>query len=42
MIDYDDAYVASETEAAEILAKAKEFVEMVEHWIARAHSSLKA
>ncbi len=42
VIDYDDACVASETEAGEILAKAKEFVEMVEQWIARAHPSLKA
>ena len=41
VIDYDDAFVASETEAAEIVTKAKEFVLLVEHWIATAHPSLK-
>ena len=40
-IHYDDAFVASETEAAEIVTKAKEFVLLVEHWIATAHPSMK-
>lgn len=41
MIDYDDAFVATETEAKEIVTKAKEFLGMVEQWIAKNHSSLK-
>jgi hypothetical protein len=41
VIDYDDAFVASETEAAEIVTKAKELVLLVENWIAAAHPSLK-
>ena len=41
VIDYDDAFVATETEATEILTKAKEFTGIVEQWIARTHSSLK-
>jgi len=41
VIDYDDAFVASGTEAAEIVMKAKEFVLLVEHWIATAHPSLR-
>jgi uncharacterized protein (UPF0332 family) len=41
VIDYDDAFVATETEATEILTKAKEFAGMVEQWIAKNHSSLK-
>jgi hypothetical protein len=41
VIDYDDAHVATETEAKEILAKATEFAEMVEQWIAKTHPSLK-
>ncbi len=41
-IDYEDALVATETEAREILTKAKEFAEAVEQWIARNHPSLKA
>jgi len=40
VIDYDDAFVASETEAAEIVTKAKEFVLFVERWIAMAHPSV--
>jgi len=35
VIDYDDAFIATETEAKEIVAKAKEFIEIVEQWIAR-------
>ncbi len=42
VIDYDDAYVATDTEAHEIVANAKEFVDMVELWIAKVHPSLKA
>jgi uncharacterized protein (UPF0332 family) len=42
LIDYDDAYVATETEAEEILAKVKDFFNLVEEWIAKTHSSLKA
>jgi uncharacterized protein (UPF0332 family) len=41
VIDYDDAFVATETEATEILAKAQEFIKVVEQWIAKAHPSLK-
>jgi uncharacterized protein (UPF0332 family) len=41
VIDYDDANVATETEAQEIVTKAKEFVEMVEQWIGKNHSALK-
>jgi uncharacterized protein (UPF0332 family) len=40
-IDYDDAFVATETEAEEILRKANEFVEVVEQWIAAKHPTLK-
>jgi len=42
VIDYDDAFVATETEAVEIVAKAREFVDIVEQWVAKNHSSLKA
>jgi hypothetical protein len=41
VIDYDDAFVATETEATEITTKAKEFVAIVEQWIAKSHPSLK-
>ncbi len=41
VIDYDDAFVATETEATEILTTAKEFAEVVEQWIAKNHPSLK-
>lgn len=37
VIDYDDAFVATESEAKEILAKTKEFVAVVEQWIAKNH-----
>jgi uncharacterized protein (UPF0332 family) len=40
-IDYDDANVATETEAQEIVRKAKEFVDAVERWIAAKYPSLK-
>lgn len=42
VIDYDDANVATETEAQELVAKAKEFVDLVEQWIAKNHPLLKA
>ena len=42
VIDYDDAYVATETEAWEIVTKAKEFLHTAEQWIAQNHPSLKA
>lgn len=41
VIDYDDANVATETESQEILTKAKEFLEMVEQWIAQKNPALK-
>ena len=41
VIDYDDAFVATETEALEIVAKAKEFAGVVEQWIAKNHPALK-
>ena len=41
VIDYDDAFVATETEAKEIVTKAKEFSEVVEQWIAKNHPSVK-
>lgn len=41
VIDYDNAFVATETEAQEIVVKAKEFVDAVEQWIAKVHPSLK-
>jgi hypothetical protein len=42
MIDYDDAFVGTETEATEILTKAQEFADAVEPWIAKNHPPLKA
>ncbi len=42
VIDYDDAFVATETEAEEIVVKAREFVAVIEQWIAKFHPSLKA
>lgn len=41
-IDYDAAEVVSETEANEILAKAIEFQNLIETWIARNHPLYKA
>jgi uncharacterized protein (UPF0332 family) len=41
VIDYDEAFVATETETTEILTKAREFAEVVEQWIAKNHPSLK-
>jgi hypothetical protein len=40
VIDYDDAFVATETEAKEVVTKTREFVEVVEQWIAKNHPSL--
>jgi len=40
LIDYMRSHVATDTEAAEILAKAKEFYDLVENWIAKRHPSL--
>jgi hypothetical protein len=40
-IDYDYAHVATETEAQEIVARAKDFFSIVEQWVAREHPSLK-
>jgi len=42
VIDYDDAFVATETETTEIITKAKEFVTVIEEWIAKNHPPLKA
>jgi len=46
VIDYDDAFVATELEAprgsGEVVGKAKEFVGVVEQWIAKNHQTLKA
>jgi hypothetical protein len=36
-----DAFVATEAEAIEIVTKAKEFVVVVERWIAKNHPILK-
>jgi uncharacterized protein (UPF0332 family) len=41
VIDYDDAYVATETEAQEIVKQAKEFIDAVEQWIAKNHPTLR-
>lgn len=42
VIDYDDANVATETEAQEIVEKAVEFITVVEKWIAAKYPALKA
>ena len=39
-LDYDAAYVISDSEAAEILKKAEEFRREVEAWIAKQHPHL--
>lgn len=41
-IDYDSAEVVSESEAEELLKKAKEFQDLVEDWIKNNHSTFKA
>lgn len=40
-IDYTQSNVATQTEATEIVAKAAEFYELVETWIATHHAALK-
>ncbi len=42
VIDYDEAYVSTETETEEIVRKTKEFLSMVEQWIAKSHPGWKA
>lgn len=39
-LDYDAANIVSDTEAAEILEKAREFKQEVEDWIAKSHPGL--
>ena len=39
-LDYDTANIVSDTEAAEILEKAREFKQEVEDWIAMNHPGL--
>lgn len=41
-IDYDASEVATETEAEELLRKAKEFQTMVEAWIVKHHPAFKS
>jgi hypothetical protein len=41
VIDYDDAFVATDTEALEIVSKTQEFEGMVEQWITKNHPALK-
>lgn len=41
-IDYDSAEVVSETEANEILEKAREFQKIVENWIEKNYAAFKA
>lgn len=41
-IDYDASEVVTETEAEEMLEKAREFQELVEGWIAKRHPAFKA
>ena len=37
IVDYDSAHRVSETEAGELLQKARKFRKLVEEWIARSH-----
>lgn len=41
MIDYDSADTVTETEADELLEKAREFQTLVEAWISKNHSAFK-
>ena len=41
VIDYDEAYVATKTEAEEIVRKAKEFSDAVERWIGHKYPPFK-
>ena len=40
VIDYDNAFVATKTEAEEIFAEAQAFCKLVENWIAAHHPTL--
>lgn len=40
-IDYDASEVVTETEAEELIDKAREFQEIVKDWIAKRHPSFK-
>ena len=40
-VDYDRAHVATETEAAEVMKRARDFLVLVEAWILQNHSPLK-
>lgn len=40
-VDYDRAHVATETEAAEILQRAKDFGQLTEAWITQNHPSFQ-
>ena len=40
VIDYDNSSVATETEAAELIRKAREFHALVEKWVAANHAAL--
>jgi uncharacterized protein (UPF0332 family) len=42
MIDYHRSHVTTETEAEEAVRKTKEFVELVENWIASNHPAYKS
>jgi hypothetical protein len=42
VIDYDDAFVATETEATETVTKAREFIVVLEQWIAKNQPAMKA
>lgn len=42
LIDYDASEIATETEAEELLRKAREFQTMVEDWIVKHHPAFKA
>jgi hypothetical protein len=42
VIDYDQASVATETEAAEVIVEARSFLDLVEQWIVTHHPKLAA
>lgn len=41
MIDYHRSQITTETEAEEAVRKTKEFIELVENWIASDHPAYK-
>jgi hypothetical protein len=41
LIDYDQAFVATHTEAEEIVAEAQDFFELVERWITAKHPKFR-